>query len=77
MQRKLNQISIIDTASRKIIKSPAVGKRPDMLAISPDGKTLYVTSRDEDKLLVVSAANLKVKAEVATGKEPHGVAYRK
>ena len=48
-----------------------------MLAISPDGKTLYVTSRDEDKLLVVSAANLKVKAEVATGKEPHGVAYRK
>ena len=48
-----------------------------MLAISPDGKTLYVTSRDEDKLLVVSTANLKVKPEVATGKEPHGVAYRK
>jgi YVTN family beta-propeller protein len=47
-----------------------------MIAVSPDGKTLYVTSRDENKLLAVSAADLKVAAEVPTGDEPHGVAYR-
>jgi YVTN family beta-propeller protein len=47
-----------------------------MIAVSPDGKTLYVTSRDENQLLAVSAADLKVTAEVPTGDEPHGVSYR-
>ena len=77
VQRKLNQVAIIDTASQKITKTAPAGKRPDMIAISPDGKNLYVTSRDDNKLLVLSAADLSVKAEVATGDEPHGVAYRK
>ncbi len=48
-----------------------------MVAISPDGNNLYVTSRNEGKLLVVSASGLQVIGEVAVGKEPHGVAYRK
>ncbi len=77
VQRKLNQLSIIDTASRKIDKSATVGKRPDMIAISPDGNNLYVTSRNEDKLLKVSAPGLQVIGEVAVGKEPHGVVYRR
>jgi len=77
VQRKLNQLAIIDVASRSIAKTAAMGKRPDMLAISPDGNTLYLTSRDENKLLVVSAKDLKVTGEVPTGEEPHGVAYRK
>jgi hypothetical protein len=42
-----------------------------------DGKTLYATSRDEDKLLTVSANDLKITAEADTGDAPHGVAYRK
>jgi YVTN family beta-propeller protein len=48
-----------------------------MIAISPDGKNLYVTSRNDNKLLMLSADDLSVKAEVATGDEPYGVAYRK
>ena len=77
VQRKLTQLSRIDTAARKITKSATLGKRPDMVAISPDGNNLYVTSRNEGKLLVVSASGLQVIGEVALGKEPHGVAYRK
>jgi YVTN family beta-propeller protein len=76
VQRKLNQLAIIDTTTRNLTKTSPVGNRPDMIAVSPDGKTLYVTSRDENKLLAVSAADLKVTAEVPTGDEPHGVAYR-
>ncbi len=41
-----------------------------MVAISPDGNNLYVTSRDEDKLLKVPASGLRVIGEVALGKEP-------
>ena len=48
-----------------------------MIAISPDGKTLYVSGKAEDRLIVVSASDLRVIAKVATGKEPHGVSYRR
>ncbi len=77
VQRKLNQVAIIDTASRKITKTAPAAKRPDMIAVSPDGKNLYITSRDDNKLLVPSAADLSVKTEVATGDETHGMGYRK
>jgi YVTN family beta-propeller protein len=77
VQRRLNQLALIDTGSRQITKTEPAGKRPDMIVVSPDGKTLYVTSRDENKLLVVAATDLKVTAQVDTGDEHHGVAYRK
>lgn len=38
VQRKLNQIAKVDTASLNIVKTARLGKRPDMLAISPDGE---------------------------------------
>ena len=75
-QRKLNQISMIDTTSRKIVKTTPIGQRPDMIAISSDGKTIFVAIRDENKLAVVSTADLSVKTKISTSGETHGVAYR-
>lgn len=77
VQRKLNQLAVIDVASRQITKtSSPMGERIDMVAVSPDGKTLYVTSRNENNLLVVAAQDLKIIVKIPTGNEPHGVAYR-
>lgn len=75
-QRGLNQIAMIDSASRKIIKTTPMGKRPDMMAISSDGNTVYVAIRDENKLAVVSTADLSITTKIDTDGEPHGVAYR-
>ena len=75
-QRKLNQIAMIDTASRKITKTSPMGQRPDMMAISSDGKTVYVALRDENKMAVVSAADLSIITKIDTDGETHGVAYR-
>ena len=75
-QRSLGQIAMIDTASRKIVKTSPIGKRPDMMAISSDGKTIYVAIRDENKLAVVSAADLSITVKIDTDGETHGVAYR-
>jgi len=44
--------------------------------ISSDGKTVYVASRDENKLAVVSASDLSLITKVDTDGETHGVAYR-
>ena len=76
VQRALDSIAIVDTVLGKVVKSEWLGTKPDMLAISPDGKTLYVTIRGEDKLMLLSASDLSKIAEVKTGKQPHGVAYR-
>jgi DNA-binding beta-propeller fold protein YncE len=47
-----------------------------MIDISSDGKTVYVAIRDENKLAVVSAADLSVITMIDTDGETHGVAYR-
>jgi sugar lactone lactonase YvrE len=47
-----------------------------MIAISSDGKTVYVAIRDENKLAVVSAADLSLITKIDTDGETHGVAYR-
>ena len=67
---------MIDTASRKITKTTSLGQRPDMIAISSDGKTVFVAIRDENKLAVVSTADLSLTTKVDTDGETHGVAYR-
>jgi hypothetical protein len=48
-----------------------------MIALSRDAKDLQITSADENKLPVLSAADLSVKAEVESGDEPYSVAYRR
>jgi hypothetical protein len=60
-----------------MINTASAGQRPDMITISPDGKTLYITSRDDTRFLMLLAADLSVKADVATGDEPHGMSCRK
>jgi YVTN family beta-propeller protein len=76
VQRQVNQLTVIDTATRTIRQTVPLGPRPDMLAISPDGTALYVTIRDADQLSVVSTKDLTVTATLPTGRDPHGVAYR-
>ncbi|HIE42066.1 MAG TPA: hypothetical protein EYP95_02285 [Nitrospinaceae bacterium] len=75
-QRKLGQIAMIDTASRKITKTLALGQRPDMIDISSDGKTVYIAIRDDNKLAVVSTADLSLITTIDTDGETHGVGYR-
>ena len=76
VQRKLNQLAKVDPASGEIVATTPLGQRPDMVAISPDGASLFVTVRGENKLVKLNAADLSVEGEVATGIEPHGVAWR-
>lgn len=49
-------------------------RTPQELAVSPDGRRLYVTARDGDALLVVDLAAGRVAREVAVGRQPNGLA---
>ncbi len=48
-------------------------RSPLNLALSPDGKRLYVTASGHDTLLVVDTAQRKVVTEVPVGQHPHDV----
>ena len=51
-------MSVIDTATNQIVGSPIpTGSGPDSIAITPDGKTLYVTSGDGDITVVNTSTN--------------------
>src|SRR5262249_21202523 len=50
----------VDTASRRVIRTLAVGARPWGLAQSPDGKRLFVANGPSNDVSVVDAATFQV-----------------
>lgn len=48
-------------------------KSPLDLAISPDGRQLYVTAQDSDELLVVDTRQRQVTGAIKVGRRPHSV----
>src|SRR5256885_15524362 len=55
---KSDNVTVIDAATRKVIKSIPVGKRPRGVAVSPGGRRVFVTHRDSDTLSGIDARSL-------------------
>jgi YVTN family beta-propeller protein len=69
-------VQVIDTSTNAIIAKIAVGKRPWNMAITPDGKKLYVACGRSNAVAVIDTeTNTKI-AEVPVGELPWGVAIR-
>ncbi len=71
--RVANTISKIDTRTLTVVDNFAAPSGPDCMDLSPDGQTLYVTSRWARKLTVIDVASKKIVRQVPVGKSPHGV----
>jgi YVTN family beta-propeller protein len=66
-------VSVIDTATNKIIATIEVGKRPWNMAITPDGGKLYVANGRSDSVSVIDTkTNTKIK-DIPVGTRPWGV----
>ncbi|MFQ5640183.1 MAG: beta-propeller fold lactonase family protein [bacterium] len=63
----LNKNALIERFMEKSYLSPLD------IAVSPDGRRLYVTAEDADALLVVSPTEGRLLAKIAVGKRPHSV----
>jgi YVTN family beta-propeller protein len=66
----------VDVATLSVAKTIAVGPNPDGVAISPDGKTVYVANdvTGPTTLTVVDATTNTVAASVYTGSRPSSLA---
>ena len=62
--------SFIDTASGKALHTVKVGEEPEGVKVSPDGKTLYVTSEVASLVHVIDLASGKVAKNIQAGKRP-------
>jgi YVTN family beta-propeller protein len=67
-------VSVITTATGAVSAPITVGNAPNEMAITPDGKYVYVTNNDDGTVSVITTATGVVSATLAVGKRPAGVA---
>ena len=66
-----NTVSVIDTATDKVIGSVTVGNKPLGIDVTPDGKYVYVTNSNDGTVSVINAAtNTVLGAPIAVGSFP-------
>lgn len=59
-------VSVIDIATKKVIKDIEVRIHPEFICLSPDGALLYVVDESGDGISVIDAKTFKVKNEINT-----------
>jgi len=62
---------------RIVAASAKVGSRPYAAALSPDGKTLAVSSMGEDTVTLLDASNLSKRTQVKVGSQPNELVWGK
>ena len=66
-------VGVIDANTGKLLMKLHAGSDPEQLAITRDGKTLYVSDEDASELAIVDIDKNEVTAHIPVGKEPEGV----
>jgi len=66
-------IGVVDVASRRLVRILRGVSDPEQLAVSADGRTLFVASEDGGELVVLAATDGAVRARIPVGAEPEGV----
>ncbi len=71
---KDNAVAVVDTGTNKLLTTIPVPAGPHGLAVTPDGKTVYVSSDGDSKVSIIDTATDKVTSSIEVGKTPHGLA---
>src|SRR5258706_9540107 len=70
-----NSVSAIDLSSGKVLQVIETGSQPEAIAVSPDGREVWVGHNGDDKIVVLDAHTLAKKAEFPCGKKPIRIAF--
>ena len=69
-------VGVVDSATRKLVRTFESGQDPESFDLSPDGKTLYVSNEETAQMTVLDVSSGAIRGRVAVGKEPEGVTVR-
>jgi YVTN family beta-propeller protein len=70
---KDNTVSVIDTAAGAVVATIPIAAGPHGMAITPDGRWLYVSSDGSSTVSVIDTSIDRVTQTIEVGKSPHGV----
>ncbi|MBV8341553.1 MAG: hypothetical protein JO173_04160, partial [Gammaproteobacteria bacterium] len=71
--RAADGIAVVDAATLRVLEVFRGVSDPERIALSPDGRRLYVTDEDAARLTVLDAAHGSTIASAPVGREPEGV----
>ncbi len=70
-----NSVEVIDTATRKEVRSIPAEKFPYAIAMSPNGRQVWVPNHDANIISVIDTASNAVVQKIAVKPNPHSVAF--
>ena len=70
---KSGTISVIDTATDRVTGEIKAGDKPRGLAVSHDGKLIYVSDQPHRALNVIDISKKSITAKIELGESPEGV----
>ena len=65
-----NELAAIDVRGRSLTWTLPVGNRPSEVLVTPDGRTVYVSIRNENKVKVVDLQRRVITGETVVGVQP-------
>ncbi|SEF26736.1 plastocyanin/azurin family copper-binding protein [Variovorax sp. NFACC27] len=71
---KDSTVSVIDTASERVVATLPVAAGPDGIVLTPDGRTVFVSGSSAAAVSEIDAASDRVTRSVDVGKGPQGLA---
>jgi YVTN family beta-propeller protein len=71
---KDNTVSVIDTATRAVVGTVGVVAGPHGMAVTPDGRWVYVSGDNASGVSVIDTASDRAVQTIEVGKTPHGLA---
>src|SRR5512132_2032874 len=71
--RSADGIGVVDVRQRKLVKTLPSGPDPEQVAISADGKQVYVANEDAAQLSVIDTSDGHLVQTFKIGEEPEGV----
>ncbi|MFN3476025.1 MAG: cytochrome D1 domain-containing protein [Candidatus Methylomirabilales bacterium] len=67
------QVVVLDWETKQVVEKIPVGMMPHHVAVTPDGKNLYVTVGGEGVVAKLDLATQKIAAKIPTGGDPHAI----
>ncbi len=68
-------VSIIDAATRAVVKRVKVGRGAAGIQMQPDGSVVYVACTPDDYVAIIDLKSLEVTGHLDAGKQPDGMAW--
>jgi YVTN family beta-propeller protein len=67
--------TVLDLKTGRIVARVPVGKEPEGVRVSPDGRWVLVTNESDNSISIIDAKTLKVVKSVTVGKRPRDIAF--